>query len=471
MYSTWNRRQFLAGSAAAAITSQTARSQTSASSRPRGVILLIGDDHSPIAGCYGDKVIRTPNLDRLAAQGVRFTHAYCTTASCSASRSVMLSGLHNHANGQFGHSHQGFQTHAWVQSTPRLARATGAMTGVIGKLHVLPESVYPWDFQPKVGGRDVATMADHAAEFLKAAGDRPFYLHVGYEDPHRSAKGFGNERTYPRIRTTTYSPKEVPVPAWLPDQPEVRAELADYYESIDRLDQGIGMMLDALEASGRLNDTLVIYLGDNGLPFTGAKASFYESGNLLPLIIRSPHQNRRGTVNHAMTAFPDLLPTIINWLGVPPPSYPLHGRSLLPILEQENPSGWDEVFFSHTFHEVNNYYPYRGIRTRRHRYVNFLFPELELPLPTDLFASPTWQGMVKRGDDRMGVRSRSAFLRHAKEELYDLEADPHETTNLAQRPELAATLTELRAKVLAFRERTQDPWLVVDRQRGDYPGS
>ena len=452
-----NRRQLLAGSAAPAL------AQTAPSS-PRSVLLLVSDDQSMIAGCYGNPVVRTPNLDRLAARGVRFTHSFCTTASCSASRSVILTGLQNHANGQFGHAHDfhNFHTHEWVHSIPRLAKARGAVTGVVGKLHVNPPLVYPWDFEPKVNQRDVWSMAQQAAAFFKTAGGRPFYLHVGYSDPHRAGRGFGNEKPFPNVRPHKYAPGDVTVPSFLPDRPEVRQELAEYYQAIDRLDQGIGFMLEELEKSGRAKDTLVMFLSDNGMPFPGAKASFYDSGMRVPLIVHRPGMGA-GAVNQALVHWPDIAPTVADWMGLKPPAYGFQGRSLLPVLEQSSPAGWDEIFFSHTFHEINNYYPNRGIRTRRHKYVKFLFPELEMPLPSDLFASPTWQ--VSRKLERMGVRRTQAVMRHAAEELYDLEKDPNETTSIAaQQPGL---LADLRAKVLRFRRETKDPWLIVDEQRGE----
>jgi N-sulfoglucosamine sulfohydrolase len=128
-----NRRQFL-GSPTAAAFAQASKGDF------RNVLLLIADDHSPIAGCYGNAVIKTPNMDRLAREGVRFSNAFCTTPSCSASRSVVLTGLQNHTNGQFGHAHQphNFHTHLEAPSIPRVAKKNGVATGVIGKLHVLP---------------------------------------------------------------------------------------------------------------------------------------------------------------------------------------------------------------------------------------------------------------------------------------------------------------------------------------------
>ncbi len=439
----------------------------------RSLVVIIGDDHGLEAGCYGNRVVATPNLDRLARQGTRFSHAFCTTASCSASRSVILTGLHNHANGQYGLAHlpSNFHTFDSVQSIPRLARAAGIATGVVGKLHVQPPSVYPWDFEWPGGltgaTRDVYGVAQAAARFLKQTGGRPFYLHVGHADPHRGGKGFGNDGTYPMVQKRKYSPADVVVPEFLPDRPEVRRELAEYYEAVDRLDQGVGFLLEALDKSGRAKDTLVLYLGDNGIPFPGAKASFYDSGNRLPFIVSSPSQARRAVVSDAMVSFTDVLPTAMEWWGIPGPNYPLHGRSILPVLEQSSPAGWDEVYLSHTFHATTYYYPYRAKRTRRHKYVKFLHPELEMPLPSDLFSSLTWQGIQRRGDTTIGCRKLSSVMHHRKEELYDLEKDPHETTDIASTPGNATLVRDLREKVNRFQQDTKDPWWVFDKRRAE----
>jgi N-sulfoglucosamine sulfohydrolase len=406
-------------------------------------------------------------MDRLASTGVLFRHAFCTTPSCSASRSVVLTGRHNHANGQFGHAHlpANFHTHPESQSIPRLLQRHGFTTGVIGKLHVNPPDVYPWDYTSSGGEdggtRDVWGMAQKGREFFRQTKDRPFYLHVGFGDPHRaSGPGlFANHRDYPQVQKHKYSPSDVLVPPFLPDTPEVRAELAEYYESIDRLDQGIGFFLEALKESGRAEETLVIYMSDHGMPFPGAKGSPYDSGLHVPLIVRTPTQGRRGIANEALANWTDILPTVLDWAGAESGDYQPHGRSLLPILEQERPSGWDEICFSHTFHEIVNYFPFRGIRTRQYKYTQVLFPELTMPLPSDLWSSPTWQGMRWRKLASMGQRATRGVLHHAGEELYDIGADPTETRNLAKSPQHAGALNELREKVRRFRQETSDPWL------------
>lgn len=460
-----NRRQFIQSAGAAAFSGTLARAQ-----RPRrNILVIVSDDQGLQFGSYGHRVIQTPNLDRLASEGVRFTHAYCTTASCSASRSVILTGLYNHANGQFGHAHapHNFHTHATVRSLPRLLRDQGYLTGVIGKLHVQPPSQYPFEVGGEGNARDLTGMARKAGDLFGRAREagQPFYLHIGYGDPHRAGRGFGNDRQYAGVKPVLYDPAKVDVPFFLPDQPEVRKELAEYYQAISRLDQGVGMLLDELRKSGQYEETLIVYLSDNGMPFPGAKASVYEAGMRLPLIVRSPELKRRGSVNNAMVNWTDLAPTCLEWAGVRGPDYPLHGRSFLPVLEQENPAGWDEVFFSHTFHEVINYYPARGVRTRRHKYIRNLFPELLYPFPSDLFASETWQGVLRRKDKMMGKRPVETFLRHPPEELYDVEKDPEELHNLAGSPQHAPVLAACRKKVDEMQARTRDPWKEIEEQR------
>src|SRR5260370_34493361 len=141
-------------------------------------------------------------------------------------------------------------------------------------------------------------MAKEATRFFNSIGGRPFYLHVGFGDPHRAGKGFANERGYPNVKKNVYAPAAVFVPPFLPDLPEVRAELAEYYQAIDRLDQGVGFLLEALEKSGRAKDTLVIYMSDHGMPFPGANGSCYDSGLACTLISSTAYIKRRGAVSN-----------------------------------------------------------------------------------------------------------------------------------------------------------------------------
>ncbi|MCS6851203.1 MAG: sulfatase [Gemmataceae bacterium] len=445
----------------------SAASSASAEPARRNVVLMIADDLGLDLGCYGNAVVRTPRIDGLAKNGVRFLHAYATTASCSASRAVILTGLYTHSNGQYGHAHSPHNFHALpgVQGLPKILRAAGYRTGIVGKLHVLPPEVFPFDAEitaTKGGNRNGVQMGRLAAKFIQDGGSQPFFLVVGFADPHRSGKGFGNEQTYQDVPEVRYDPKEVRVPPFLPDTPEVREELAEYYQAVSRLDFNVGQILDALRQTNHLDDTLIIFLSDNGIPFPGAKTTQYDPGLHLPLLILSPNQSRRGLSNEAMVSFVDIAPTILDWAGVKPP-YPLPGRSILPILEDEHPKGWDTVFGSHVFHEITNYYPMRMVRTRQYKYILNLAHPLPFPFASDLYASRTWQGIVQRGDKMLGRRPVQDYLQRPREELYDLTKDPLEVKNVAGDPQYAKVLAELRAQVKEWQERTKDPWLVKYR--------
>ncbi|MBM3738287.1 MAG: sulfatase, partial [Acidobacteria bacterium] len=407
------RRQMLAAAAAPAL----------AQSRPRNILLMIADDLGLHTGAYGDSNAKTPHLDRLAAEGVRFTNAFCTTASCSASRSVILSGLQNHSNGHYGHAHAEHNLHYLprIKSTPELLKAAGYRNAIVGKLHVNPLGGFTWDLNAaNLGGRNGAEMADAVKKFIQSDPSRPFHIHCGFTDPHRAAQGFAN-RAYPRIQPNRFDPAKIKMPEFLPGNTETRAEVAEYYEAANRLDQNVGMMMEVLRETGQLDNTLVVFISDNGMPFPNAKTNCYDAGIHLPMIVRAPGQSKRGLVNNAMVNWTDLLPTFLDYAGAQGPGYELHGRSIMPILEQENPSGRDSVFFSHTFHEITMYYPVRGIRNRQYKYMRNLFPELEFPHASDLWASATWQSVLRAGENgKIGQRTAAAYLHRKGEELYDI---------------------------------------------------
>ena len=256
----------------------------------KNALFLIADDWSRLASCYGNSVVKTPRIDAFAREGVVFDHAFCTSPSCAVSRACILTGHHSHTHGQYGHCHgiHGFRTGETMTSTPQALRAAGFATACIGKKHVEPHSVYPFEFEPEVNSRSPAELAAAARTFLSDNADRPFYLHVGFSDPHRAGRGFANDREWPGVSEQIYRPEDVVVPDFLPDLPEVRADLADYYQAVSRFDHGIGLLLDVLEESGRADDTLVIVTTDHAMPFPGAKASFFDSGHHCPFIIRTP---------------------------------------------------------------------------------------------------------------------------------------------------------------------------------------
>lgn len=441
--------------------------------RKKNILLFIGDNLGKDLGCYGNPIIKTPNIDRLSRDSVRFSHAFtAVNASCSPSRSTIYTGLYNHTNGQYGLEHppHNFKTHLWVKSVPNILNTMGYHTGLIGKYNLGPREVY--NFNEIIDGFPTA---EKAKKFFISEPDRPFLLSVCYRP-----------QGDPDIKKTGYSPDEMIVPPCLPDFPEVREDLVKYYERVSNMDQSIGPIIKALKESGREKDTMIMFFTDGGAPFPGMGYGPYDSGIHCPLIISTPNLKKKGIVNNAMVSWIDIVPTILDWAGMKAPyniespgyrtpdrlllynpetpihrgSYTLPGRSILPVLEEENPPGWDTIFASHTYHEVTMYYPMRVIRTRKFKYILNIAHELPYPLATDIFRSGSWQSILDHNVKMMGARSIDSFRHRPEEELYDLEKDTNEVNNLAYDPEYSDIINNFRSQIKYFQELTEDIWLL-----------
>ena len=469
----------------------------------KNIILMVTDDQSPDAGCYGNTAIQTPNLDALAKDGTLFTNAYCTTASCSASRSVILTGLHNHANGHYGHQHayHKFNSYANIVSLPVYLSQAGYRTARCGKYHVAPESVYKFDQAIPGNSRNAADMANKCREFIASDSDQPFFLYFCTSDPHRGGgdatelpyqpNRFGNpkpdSRGYPGITEVVYDPDKVHVPGFLPDTPTCRAEIAQYYQSCSRIDQGLGRLIEVLHETQRWDDTLIIYIADHGIAMPGAKTTLYEGGMHSPCIVRNPYNERRGITTDTMVSWVDLTPTILDFAGVlnaqgevepeivkkldrpsrgeqttratKPGTF--HGRSFLKALDQEHLKDWDNVYASHTFHEIQMYYPMRVVHGRRFKLIWNIAHPLPFPFASDLWAAPTWQAQYALGMDApYGAQTVGGYIQRPEFELFDLENDPFEGRNLADDPQYASTLEKLKKQLQAFQKTTNDPWIL-----------
>ncbi len=439
----------------------------------RNVLILIADDWSPLARCYGNEVVQTPRIDDAFARGCAFDNAFCTSPSCAVSRACILTGQHGHTHGQYGHCHgiHGFRTHEFMRPLPAVLGDAGAACGLIGKNHTLPHDVYRWDDRYRSGAASIREMNDRFQRLLTDEPGKPFLAMVAPSYPHRTPGDhpYGLHFRPDEFDDAHYDPADVIVPDFLPDTPEVRGDLAAYYQGVTRYDACVGRILETLDASGRADGTLVFIMTDHAMPFPGAKASSFDTGQRCPLIIRHPDQKNRGLHIDALVNWLDIAPTIYEWMGVDPPDEPIRlpGRSLLPILETAHPEGWDETTFSHNFHEVTNYYPYRVVRGRQYKYVRNLAHQLPTPLPSDLFRSPTWTAVREQGLTMMGKRPTDHFLHQPREALYDIVADPMETINLIDDPSLAATADGMRRRCIQMRIDTRDPWLMIEHQEGD----
>ena len=443
----------------------------------RNVVMIVSADHGLQLGCYGDKQVKTPHLDALAAEGTRFTNAFCVTASCSPSRSTILTGRFGHATGQYGlaHSYHNFSAMPKQTSLPALLKEDGVRAAIIGKFHVLPEAMYPFEKLPG-NPRNPVAMANACRKFVSecVASQTPFFLYFCTTDPHRSGdvnetlperpNRFGNiEGGHKGVEETQYNPADMVVPTWLPNTPESRAEWAEYAQSISRVDQGVGRLTEILHETGAWDTTLVIYISDNGPPFPGAKTTLYEPGMRLPCIVRDPAAESTGVVNEGMISWVDLAPTVLEALGglteARVPGF--HGRSFLPLVGSDDPQGRDVVYGSHTFHEVTMYFPMRVVRESRFKLIWNLAAPLPFPYASDLYNSATWQAALKAGPDSpYGVRTVAQTMSRAPFELYDIQADPDEQRNLADDPAYQEELTRLQTKLRQFQKRTDDPWIL-----------
>lgn len=437
------------------------------------LILMVADDHGREAlRCYGNPVVATPNLDMLAGYGTRFTNSFCTTASCAASRSVILTGLYNHANGTFGHTHgvHHFSCFPHVRTLPALLGATGYRTGRVGKRHYAPEHLFPWDWEQRDGafGRDDVRMSESCREFVQ--GPEPFFLYWASHNPHRAAvkldhplqpNNFGNpDEPFPGDVEQVFGEADVTVPSFLPDTPEVRAELAQYYQSIARLDRGVGRLLDVLREAGKASNTVIVYVSDNGAAFPASKTTLYEPGMQLPCIVHSPEQPARGVACDGLITWADITPTLLDYAGALQDQCRFHGRSFRGIIGQEHPGEWrEEVYAAHTFHEITNYYPMRVVRTHQYKFIWNIAWKLDYSFASDLWSSISWQAALREDREFFGARTLDAYLHRSRFELYDLQNDPDEVINLADQPQYAAMVAGFCDRLKSFQCDTNDPWL------------
>ncbi|MCO6046774.1 sulfatase [Aeoliella sp. ICT_H6.2] len=434
-----------------------------ASEQPN-ILVIISEDNGPELGCYGDPYVSTPVLDKLADRGIRFEHAYVPQAGCSQSRAAYMTGLYPHQNGQIGLATWKFRMYR--EDTPNLVRSlkqAGYRTGIIGKLHVNPESAFPFDFHAipssNFSRNNLGRYAKQAEKFI-AAGEAPFYLAVNYPDAHRP---FTPRK--PKLPVTKLTGQDVkPLPYMGLDSDELRQQTADYYNCMSRLDSLVGDLLEVLERSGKADNTLVVYFGDHGADLLRGKRTSYEGGVRVPMIAYWPGHTAAGGVRNELVSTLDLMPTFLEVAGAEPVAG-LAGSSLVPLLG-ESPADWREYLFTefHT-HSAHNYYPQRTVRNERFKLIQSLLVGEENPDYSFTLSSHFPQGFAERVIETASPPMQAVYARqqHPPEfELYDLSSDPYELRNLADDPEYAEVLAELKDQLADWRERSQDPLLDVE---------
>ena len=457
--------------ALAVLVTATAAAHQPASARPPNILVIIADDWGyPHAGVYGDKVVRTPTFDRLAREGVLFRRAYAAAPSCTPSRASLLTGRAPHELAEGGNLWSTLPSRFEVY--PDLLERAGYTIGHTRKGWG-PGNV-------EAGGRTRNPAGPQFASFdafyAKAPKDQPFCFWFGSTDPHRpydQASG----------AAAGLKPEQVAVPSFLPDTPQVRNDILDYYLEVERLDREAGAILRTLEQAGQLDNTLVVFTSDNGMPFPRAKANLYDAGTHVPLALRLPGRVKAGQQRDDFVVLTDLAPTILEAAGLTPP--PMTGRSLMPLVGGSRQPNRDRVFVERERHaQVRRgdlSYPVRAVRTERFLYIrNFRPDRWPAGDPERYFAvgpfgdidgGPSKDLLLERRSDPAVARFFAlATAKRPAEELYDLRADPDQLENVAGKSEYARDKAALKTMLERWMRDTNDPRLAQDDDRWDkYP--
>jgi N-sulfoglucosamine sulfohydrolase len=390
---------------------------------------------------YGHQV-PTPNIQRLADQGMLFREAFCAAPSCSGSRASLLTGQWTHSNGMTGLAHRGWKLNDYGHHLVHALREAGYWSALVGEQHVSDKpEVLGYDHVVEIDTHHVEAVAPATVSLLQERPREPFFLSVGFFETHRE---YFNPTS---IRDALYS---LP-PANLPDTPETRRDMASYKASARSLDQGVGAVMNALDEHDLADDTLVILTTDHGLAFPHAKATLTDRGIGVLLIMRGPGGFHGGRVSEALVSQIDLFPTICELIGAERPDW-LQGQSLLPLMRRETDSVNDAIFAELTYHAA--YEPQRAIRTRRWKYIR-RFGERNLPVLANVDDGPTKELFVASGWAERPL---------PREALYDLLFDPSESDNLAGRALHAPVLVELRERLERWMRETDDPLLDGDME-------
>lgn len=429
---------------------------SAAEPRPN-ILVLMSDDQSWLhTGAAGCRAVRTPNIDRVAEEGVRFTHAFADSPGCAPSRGAMLSGQAFWRLREGAVQRSSFP--ADIRVYPEALRAAGYHVGMTGK------GWGPGVFAPRRHNPAGKSYKSFEAFLKQAPEGAPFCFWLGSLDPHRPytpGSGLGEGKRL----------EEAEVPPFLPDVKEVRGDLLDYYAEIDRFDRDVGAALRALEEAGKAANTLVIVASDNGMPFPRAKANLYDYGVRVPLAVRWPGRVKGGRVVDDFVTLADCAPTVMEAAGLKP--FPeMTARSFLDVLlsgqaGRVDPAR-DHAVFGRERHGKS--WPARALRDSRYLYIRNYAPERLEGLDSG-DVSPSKAFLLASASDPQYRRFYELALGpRPAEELYELSGDAGQMRNLAEAPENAAALKERREKLEAVLRSAEDP-RILGRGKvfDDYP--
>ncbi len=438
---------------------------------PLNVLLITADDlNYNSVGAYGNTIVNiTPNIDKLAKQGMLFTHAYMNIAVCQPSRQSFMTGRYPHNNGAPGFD----PIDRDVPTLQEQLNKVGYLNGVIGKeKHIMPMDKYCWDFcirEEDVAsglgiGRSPELYYQYTTEFLLKAKteNKPFFLTANSHDPHRPFAGSDEEKKYWGEDLPTFSrqitEEEVSVPGFLFDLPEVRQEIAEYYTSVHRCDETVGAILKALDDSGYGHNTIVMFISDNGIAVPFAKSNCYLNSNKTPWIIRWPGQIPGGTIDstHFISGI-DYMPTILHALHlskVPD----MDGYSFLPVLKGEKQKKRDVVFTEFNKIFAGKEYPMRCVLNEDYGYIVNFWSDGKYQIRGDAMGGRTFKAMKEAALLDTAIAKRVDLYKYrVPEELYDFSSDPDGLVNLIDDPDIQSKKQRLKNLLHSEMKRTKDP--------------
>ncbi len=441
------------------------------------ILLITADDLNwDSVGVFGCRTPDcTPNIDALAGAGMRFEYAHVTVAVCQPSRGAMMTGRYPHCSGQEGFFHIDGKP---VPLLPEELRKAGYLNGILGKIgHSTPKQAFQWDFHedmPELAwGRDKELYHRFTRQFLDMARDKgqPFFLMANAHDPHRpfhgnDAKLNGRDGiTFPPP-SRVYNAEEVQVPGFLPALPEVRQEMAEYASSVRRCDDVVGRIIDALKDAGVYENTLILFLSDNGMAFPFSKSNCYLHSTRTPWIACWPGHIAPGTVDreHFISGI-DCMPTLLLVAGAALPTG-MNGRSFLPLLQGGRDAGRDRVFTQ--YHETwgRDRYPMRCVQDKRFGYIFNPWSDGKRVLHNESQSGRTFAAMQAAAPQDAGIADRVRLFQYrVVEELYDFANDPDALVNLVDDPQYGDQLARLRGELEAWMVAVDDPALEAFRQR------
>jgi N-sulfoglucosamine sulfohydrolase len=403
-------------------------SADAAAQRKPNIIVFISDDQQQQdVGCYGNTDVRTPNMDRLAAQGMKFTRAYAASPMCTPSRSALFTGLYPFRNGsQMNH----FSVQPGVKSLPHYLQPLGYRVVLSGKTHISPAGAFPFEYIGEKFGRyePIEERVDKDKETVRFIQqhfsehpDQPLCLFMAVWLPH-----------VPWMPNRDFDPARLKVPPYLADTRETREALAAYYQSISTTDEVLGEVLQAVERSGQQDNTVFMFVSDQGPQFPGAKWTVYDRGLRVPLIVRWPKKIKAGAVSDALISLTDITPTLVNLAGGKAPQG-LDGKSFAGVL-QGGPAPARPYIFAETSMEPHYWYHYTPARSvitaDGYHYIRNYSPGTKFITHIDrvernYYYFGSWEASPA------AARLLNRYSYRPPEELYYLPGDAEEMNNLA----------------------------------------